>query len=294
MSHVSIRLALPALWLCWGSSFPALRVLVETLPPLLASGAVFLAAGLLLALARPRALVGLARRQVLVAAGTGVCLLGAQGAVAVALREVYAGTAALVVAAVPLWVAVFRGVLGGRPTIGGVGRVLLGFAGVLLVLLVDAGSWSVGVLVVLAASVGWAAGTLWAAWSAALTDPWATTILQLGAGGLTLLLGGLAVGETPVVGEPNSWLALGYLVLVDSLAGFALYNWLLRSAPLAVVSSYAYVVPVVAYLIGVLVFAEPFVWQVLPGIAAIVLAVASEVRNSSGSGRVRNASAYIM
>lgn len=76
----------------------------------------------------------------------------------------------------------------------------------------------------------------------------------------------------------SSWLALGYLVLVDSLAGFALYNWLLRAAPVALVSTYAYAVPVVAYLAGVFVLDEPFRPVVLIGAAVIVAAVAAEVR----------------
>ncbi|MBF8194706.1 EamA family transporter, partial [Nonomuraea sp. K274] len=152
------------LWLCWGSSFPAMRVMVKTLPPLLASGAIFLVAGGVLAAARPAWLRELSRRQVAVAAGTGTCLLGAQGTIAVAMRHVTAGSAALLVAAIPLWIVVLRAFLGDRPSGASLARLLIGFAGVLVVLV--AGStgdqgWSAWSLAVVAASIAWAAGTLW-------------------------------------------------------------------------------------------------------------------------------------
>ena len=112
--------------------------------------------------------------------------------------------------------------------------------------------WSAWALVVAAAAVSWAAGTLWASRSVALPGPRPATVVQLVAGGLLLLLLGVVVGEpaqlTPASVSASSWIALADLVLVDSLTGFALYNWLLRVAPVALVSTYAYAVPVVAYL----------------------------------------------
>ncbi|MGH3670143.1 MAG: EamA family transporter [Pseudonocardiaceae bacterium] len=95
----------------------------------------------------------------------------------------------------------------------------------------------------------------------------------------------VVVGELSNV-EPGSvtvgsWLALGYLVLVDSLVGFVLYHWLLRSAPVALVSTYAYAVPLVAYFVGVVVLGEPFHPAVLVGAVTIVAAVAAEVRSGT-------------
>jgi drug/metabolite transporter (DMT)-like permease len=231
------------LWLCWGSSFPAIRVMVTTLPPLLASGAVFLLAGVALAATRPGVLRGLSRRQLGTAAGTGVCLLGAQGAVAVAERHVFVSTAALLVAVVPLWVVVLRVAVGERPTRAGVARVLAGFAGVILVVVTSSsgGGWSAWCLVVAAAAIGWAAGTLWASRAAALPGPRPATVVQLVAGGLLLLVLGVVTGEPTRLAvasaSPNSWIAWAYLVLIDSVTGFALYNWLLRTTPIALVST---------------------------------------------------------
>lgn len=281
--------ALALLWVCWGSSLPAMRVLVATLPPLLVTGGIFFGAGVLLLAGRPAAVRELSGRRVLTASGIGGCLLGAQGLVAVAEQHVYAGTAALTVAAVPLWVAVLRAGLGDRPTRAGVVRVLVGFAGVAVVAFGGAGSfgWSPWTLLVLAAAVGWAAGTVWAARATDLPAPYTTTVVQLLAGGLALLAAGVVAGETGELDSaavaPASWVAAGYLLLVDSLAGFWLYSWLLRAAPVGLVSTYAYAVPVVAYTVGVLVLDEPFEPVLLAGAAAVVVSVGAETR---AAGRV--------
>ncbi|WP_242179809.1 EamA family transporter [Saccharopolyspora soli] len=284
-ASTAVVLAMLGLWLCWGSSFPAMRVMVATLPPLLASGTVFVVAGIVLGAARPSALRGLSRRQLSTAAGVGVCLLGAQGMVAVAEQHVFASTAALLVAVVPLWVVVLRVAVGDRPTRAGVARLLVGFAGVVVVLVAGSGGgvrWSAWVLVVVGAAISWAGGTLWASRSGSLPGARAATVVQLLVGGLVLLAIGVFRGEpgdfAPAAVATGSWLALGYLVLIDSLAGFVLYNWLLRAAPVALVSTYAYAVPVVAYLIGVFALREPFHPVVLAGAATIVVAVAAEVR----------------
>jgi drug/metabolite transporter (DMT)-like permease len=106
--------------------------------------------------------------------------------------------------------------------------------------------------------------------------------VQLSAGGLALLAAGAAAGEPATLAlatvRASSWLALGYLVLIDSLAGFALYSWLLRATTVTLASSYAYAVPVIAYLTAVLALGEPFHPGVLPGAAAIITAVAAEAR----------------
>jgi drug/metabolite transporter (DMT)-like permease len=283
-----VAAAMAGLWLCWGSSLPAMRVMVATLPPLLASGAVFVVAGAVLAATGPGALRGVTVRQAATAAGVGTCLLGAQATVALAERHVFASTAALLVAVVPLWVTVLRAALGDRPTRAGAARLLLGLAGVAVVLVAGSGSgpgWSAWALAVAAAAVIWAAGTLWASRSASLPEPRAATVLQLSAGGLALLAAGAAAGEpaklAPAAVSASSWLALGYLLLIDSVAGFALYNWLLRATTVTLASSYAYAVPIIAYLVGVLTLGEPFHPIVLAGATAIIIAVAAEARATS-------------
>lgn len=287
-----ILVALVVLWLCWGSSFPAIRVMVDSLPPLLGTGSVFLTAGLGLLLAFPGTLRRARIRPAAVASGVGIGLLGAQGAVAVAEQHVPAATAALVVAAVPLWIVLFRSVFGDRPGPAAMVRVAVGLIGVLAVLLADRDApdapGTSRLLLVVAASVSWAAATVWASRTAAMPSPRDATAIQLVTGGAVLVCAGLVSGElsafAPDEVSAGSWTALGYLVVVDSLAGFAVYNWLLRHAPVGLVSSYAYAVPVVAYLIGVVVLGEPVHLVAVLGAAAIVLAVAFEVRERPGTG----------
>ncbi|WP_406639903.1 EamA family transporter [Amycolatopsis sp. WGS_07] len=274
--------ALAGLWLCWGTSFPAMRVMAQTLPPLSASGAAFLAAGAVLVLLRPTTLRGLSFRQFATAASIGICLLGAQGTVALAERTTFAGTAALVVAALPLWVTVLNAVLGERPTRAGLLRVLIGFSGVALLTGTQASTWT---FVVAAAGFVWAIGTVAAARTTNLPGPWASTAVQLLSGGTLLLV----VGAGEAIDRPTavSWLALGYLALVDSLAGFGLYTWLLRTTSAALVSTYAYAVPVLASLISVLFMKEPLRPIMLAGAVLIVTSVAAEV--SARKPRTRTA-----
>ncbi|WP_268961207.1 EamA family transporter [Nonomuraea cypriaca] len=119
----------------------------------------------------------------------------------------------------------------------------------------------------------------------------ASTVVQLVVGGLVLSLAGIAVGEavpgavaTPDGGGSGvaSWAAFGYLVVVDSLAGFALFAWLLRAAPVSLVSTYSYAVPVVACLVAMIALGEPLQPAVLAGAALILAAVAAEVRVTTG------------
>jgi drug/metabolite transporter (DMT)-like permease len=216
-------------------------------------------------------------------------LLGAQGTVALAVQHVFASTAALLVAVVPLWVGVLRAAVGDWPSRAGAARLFLGFTGVTVVLVAGSSGgvgWSAWGLVVVAAAVSWAGGTLWVARSTSLPGPRAATVAQLLVGGLVLLALGGVLGESAdlarTAGSTSSWLAFGYLVLIDSLAGFALlYNWLLRTTTVTVVSTYAYAAPIVAYLVGVLALGEPFHPAVLTGAAAIVMAVAAEVRTTT-------------
>ncbi|MFE3174513.1 EamA family transporter [Amycolatopsis sp. NPDC059090] len=274
MLKYMVYLALAGLWLCWGTSFPAMRVMAHTLPPLSASGTAFLAAGLALLALRPTALRGLHFRQIAAAATTGICLLGAQGTVALAERTTFAGTAALVVAALPLWVTVLNAAFGERPSRAGLLRVLVGFSGVALLTGAQANPWT---FVVAAAGFVWAIGTVLTARTINLPGPYATTTVQLLSGGTVLLTVGVATGE--VVDQPTtaSWLALSYLALVDSLAGFGLYTWLLRTTSAALVSTYAYAVPILACLISVLFMKEPPRPIMLAGAVLVITSVAAEL-----------------
>lgn len=282
-----VLLALVGLWLCWGSSFPAMRVMTGSLPPLATSGAVFLTAGVVLAVVHARALRRTSVLALRRAALVGCCLLGAQGLAALAVVHVPASTSALLAASIPLWLVVLRAATGDRVS----GRDLLclplGLGGVVVIVLTEAGGpgWTPWVLLVLGTSVLWATGTLVAARSVVLPPPGAATAVQLVVGGALVLTAGVALDPTPPgVGNASSWAAVAVLLVVDSLAGFALFTWLLRHAPVSSVGTYAYAVPVVAYLVGVLVLGEPFRPVVLGGAALVLAAVALQVRQHPLAG----------
>jgi drug/metabolite transporter (DMT)-like permease len=273
-------------YLVWGSTYLAIAIAVQTLPPLLSAGLRHLAASALLAiwlLARTGgASLRMDRAQFGGAALVGALLLaGGNGFVVLAERTVPSGLTALIVASVPLWIVVFRLVAGDRVAASLVLGVLAGFAGV-AILVVPRGATGqtdpLGLLMVVAASVSWALGTFASPRLRMPPDPLASTAVQAFAGGVILLAIAVAIGE-PARTDPSrfsteSMLALAYLVLFGSLVAFNAYTWLLQNAPVSVVSTYAYVNPVVAVLLGAAVLGEAITSPMLVGAAIILAAVA--------------------
>jgi drug/metabolite transporter (DMT)-like permease len=277
--------ALSIVYVVWGSTYLSIRVLDRSVPPLLGMGARFLTAGLLLAVfLAVRHGPGVLRvppRRAAAAALTGVLLLaGGNGAVAVAEQAIPSGLAALLVAAVPLWLVCLRLATGDRPRrLTGAGT-LLGFAGIAVLTLPGshpAGTALWGVLVVLGGSVSWAAGSFMSQRLPVPRQPFVATAYEMLAGGAVMLAAGAVSGEggrlhlaaVPVTG----WLALGYLVLFGSLVAFSAYVWLLGHAPLSLTATYAYVNPVVAVLLGAAILGEQVTWPILLGGAVVVAGV---------------------
>jgi drug/metabolite transporter (DMT)-like permease len=282
-----------ALWivyLVWGSTYLAIRVMVETVPPLLGAGTRFAVAGALLLVALtvrlgPRA-VRPTRRQLLGAALVGLLLPGANAVVSVAEQTVPSGLAALLIASVPLWVIGLRRLAGERIARASAGAVLLGFVGVAL--LVRPGPQSgtasvVGMLTCVVAAVMWASGSFASSRLDMPRHPLVSTGWQMLIGGLACLVAGLLAGEGPQVDpaafSTRSLLALAYLIVFGSWVAFSAYVWLLRNAPLSQVATYAYVNPVVAILLGWLILSEVVAPVTIAGAAVIVVAVAVAVRS---------------
>lgn len=211
----------------------------------------------------------------------GALLLGGNGLVTWAEQTVPSGLAALLVATVPLWLVVFARVAEGT-RIGPVTVVglVVGFGGVaLLVNPFAAGAVDlVGALVVLCASVSWAAGSLYSRRAPLPARPLVGTGMEMLWGGVLLLVVAVVSGELGRVRiehvSLSSALALGYLIVFGSLISFTAYVWLLRNARTSVVATYAYVNPLVAVLLGWAILAEPITPRTLLAGAAIVLAVA--------------------
>lgn len=286
-----VWLALGTVYLVWGSTYLAIKVAIETLPSLAHAGVRFALAGLILAavlaVSRPAAL-RVSGPQLATAGAVGVLLLGGNGLVVVAEEGVSSGLAALLVAAVPLWIVVLRAVFGDRParvTLVGVG---VGFLGVAALLLPGGGGDTdlPHAALVVVASLSWAGGSYLATRRQMPANPFAATAYEMLFGGAVLLIAGLLRGElrtfTLADVSARSGVAFGYLVVFGSLGAFTAYAWLLGNAPVSQVATYAYVNPAVAVLLGALVLGEAITVNVLVGgliiLASVAVVVAEEVR----------------
>jgi drug/metabolite transporter (DMT)-like permease len=288
-----------ALWIVyivWGSTYLAIRVVVETIPPLLSAGVRFGTAGLVLvavlALQRGIAAVKPTRAQLGGAALVGLLLPGANAVVSVAEQEVPSSIAALLIASVPLWVILLRAGSGDRVSLRGAASVLVGFAGVAL--LVRPGEQSgdatvLGLLACVGAALMWATGSFASPKLSLPRDPLASVGWQMLLGGVAIVAVGLALGEGGEVDveafSTRSLLALAYLIVFGSWVAYTAYAWLLQNAPISKVSTYAYVNPVVAIALGWLILDEVVTSTTLVGAAIIVVSVALVVRTETARRR---------
>jgi drug/metabolite transporter (DMT)-like permease len=284
-----------ALWIVyivWGSTYLAIRVVDRTMPALLSSGVRFLIAGAIvctvLALRRGLGAVRVSARQLLACTVVGSLLVtGGNGLVMIGEEHVASGIAALIIASVPLWVVLYRAVTGESIARGTLLGVALGFAGVALLFLPGGavhGSLG-GYVAVLIAAPCWALGTFLSPRLALPRNPFLSTGVQMIAGGVTSILAGLARGEAGSVHvdrfSSDSLLAFAYLVVVGSLIAFTAYVWVLQHAPVSKVSTYAFVNPVIAVFLGWLILGESVTLAIVAGAAVIVASVALIVRKEA-------------
>lgn len=273
-------LCLAALYLFWSSTYLAIRIAVAELPPLLMAGARYSAAGLvMLAIARRRGAAWPSAAQWLRVVPSGALLfLCGNGFVVIAELSVPSGGAAMVCATMPLWAGVLATLGGERPSWREWLSLAIGFCGVLVLL---GGPSLAGqplhlVLIVLSPAC-WALGSIL---SRRQSREWQigasmSSAMQMITGGGALLVAGAVHGEAlPAHASSASWLAVGYLLVFGSLIGFTAYNWLLRNARPIVATSYAYVNPVLAVVLGALISGEPLGATTLVANVLIVGAVA--------------------
>jgi len=284
-----------ALWIVyivWGSTYLAIRIMVETMPPLLSAGVRFLVAGAVmvavLAVRRGLRAVRPTRAQLLGALAIGLLLPGANAVVTVAEQEVPSNLAALLIASIPLWVIILRRLAREDVSRRSIAAVLVGFAGVALLLLPgeqSAGASIGSLLLLVGAAVMWASGSFATAKLSLPSDPLVSVGWQMLLGGAVIVLAGLAAGELPDVSveafSARSLLALAYLIAIGSWVAYTAYSWLLQNAPLSKVSTYAYVNPVVAIVLGWLILDELITGTTVVGAAIIVVSVALVVRTES-------------
>jgi drug/metabolite transporter (DMT)-like permease len=277
-SPAAIAVALGTVYVVWGSTYLGIRITDRTMPPLLMSSARFLVAGAIL-----YAVTARGRRPSLqewrAAAIVGALLLGLGNAgVAWAETRLRSGLAALIVAIIPLYVALFdRLFFGRRLSPVAVVGLLVGFGGVAL-LVRPGGTSHVGVaLVMLGTTAAWAAGSLYARGAPLPANPLVSASMQMLCAGVLLAIAGAAGGEIGGVHRDSfstePLLAFGYLILVGSLLAFSAYAWLLKNVRISLVATYAFVNPVVAVALGSIFLSEPITATTLIAGAAIVLAV---------------------
>ncbi len=285
--------ALLIVYVVWGSTYLAISVVVETMPSLLTAGVRHLIAGailfILLLITRGARSLRLTRSEWLGAGFVGLALLlGGNGLVVVAERDVPSGLTALIIASVPLFVVILRRIFGERVALGTYAGVAVGFAGVAVLIIPRGISGSVsmvGMLLLIGASLSWAIGSYFSRRVTLPRDPLASTGTQMLVGGTGLLVAGTLTGEPALVHVESfstaSVVALLYLIVFGSVIAYTAYTWLLQNASVSRVSTYAYVNPLVAIVLGSALLNEPVDALIVVGAAMIVVAVSVVVRTES-------------
>ena len=294
--------ALLIVYVVWGSTYFAIAVMIETLPPLIAAGSRYAVAGALVlgALAaharwrptsshaeRPKA----AHWRSAAIVGT-LLLLGGNGGVVLSELRIPSGVAAVLVATVPIWLAVFEALLTRRRPSGLViGGLVAGLVGVAVLLVPVEGVEDLdplGIGLVVGAAISWAAGSLYARRAPVPRSGLLLTGMEMLAGGVALMIGGTLLGEigrTDVADfSVRSLVAVAYLVTFGSIVAFTAYTWLLANVSVSTVGTYAYVNPIVAVALGAVFLSEPITPRTVVATVIIIGAVIAMV-----SGRPRTA-----
>lgn len=277
----------------WGTTYLAIRVALESIPVALLAGLRWTAAGILLASALVAAGESLPHPRhwgPIAVAGFLMAVIG-NGGVVWAEQYVASGLAAVVVATVPFWaVSVDALVPGGDKltwrTVGGLALGLLGIVVLVWPELTMGGQqgrlFGAGVVALQIACLGWALGTAFTKRLAVPAAPLPSAAMQMLLSGLMLMAIGTATGEwSRLAFTPRTTAAMVYLVLVGSIVGYSAYVYALKHLPVATVSLYAYVNPIIAVVLGTLVLSEPFSLRLI--VAALMVLAGIAVVQSAAS-----------
>ena len=288
----TIWIALWTVYILWGSTYLGIELVGETVPGIYAAGVRFTIAGALLlgfiAWRKGRAVLRLTRAQLLSSAIVGLLLPGANSLLFITEREVPIGLASLIIASVPLWVVLLRLAVGERPELVSTAGLVVGFAGIALLVRPGGGSGSLGFLfLTVLAAILWAVGSFLSPRLQLPGDALVATGFEMAIGGLFLLALGLLT-TSPADLDPSTYSArsifgLWYLIVFGSLLGYSAYVWLLANAPIGQVSTYAYVNPVVAIILGAIVLGESITLRIVAGALLILASVAIVVRRESAA-----------
>jgi drug/metabolite transporter (DMT)-like permease len=303
-STAAVVLALLIVYVVWGSTYLAIAVMVQTMPPLLAAGARFGTAGLImLAFLAARARLRRSdpaeskepvtavhwRSAIVIGA---LLLLGGNGGVVLAELRIPSGVAAVLIATVPIWLAAFDAILTRRrPSALVITGLVAGIVGVAILLVPVEGLENLdplGVLLTVAAAFSWALGSIYARGAPLPKSGGRASAMEQLGGAAALILAGSLLGELGEIDVSTfstaSILAVAYLVVFGSIVAFTAYTWLLANVPVSTVGTYAYVNPIVAVALGSIVLSEPITPRTIIAAVIIIGAVAAMV-----SGRPRSA-----
>jgi drug/metabolite transporter (DMT)-like permease len=295
-----IAAGLLAVYIFWGGTYLAMKFAIETMPPFMMAGIRFMTAGAIVygwqvyrGISRPTgthwknaAIVG------------GLLLLGGNGGVVWAEQMVSSGIAAIIVATVPLWMALIAWLWqgGSRPNGMVMSGLLIGFMGIILLVKSSGGSdlsgtttpW-VGYAALVAASLSWAIGSIYSRIAKLPEAPLLAIAMQMLTGGFFCLVFGIITGEgarfdvTAI--SLQSALALGYLIFFGSIVGFSAFIWLLKAADPTIASTYAYVNPIVAVILGWALAGEQMTLQAALAALIIVISVVMITKGNQQKGK---------
>jgi drug/metabolite transporter (DMT)-like permease/nitroimidazol reductase NimA-like FMN-containing flavoprotein (pyridoxamine 5'-phosphate oxidase superfamily) len=282
-----LALAFTAIYLIWGSTYYAILVAIETMPPFLMTGARFFIAGAILVAWKARSAQGPVTGAHWRSAARigGLMMAGGTGLVALAEQWVPSGVAALLIVTVPMWMVWvdWLAYAGPRPTGRIVLGLVLGIAGVAMLIgpgeILAAPVPPLGAAIIVFAALLWSIGSLESRHATAPAgSPLLTVGMRMLAAGAILMVVGTLTGEWARVDlaavSARSWLAFGYLIFFGSIIAFSAYYWLLRVAAPSAVATYAFVNPVVAIGLGWALAGEPIGWNTVVAAALIIGAVA--------------------
>lgn len=294
--------AFAAIYLIWGSTYLAIKYAIETLPPFLMAGFRFIVAGFIIlvwarlsgTLERPTR----AHWKTSFIVGT-LLLLGGNGGVVFAQKYIPSSLAALLVATEPFWIVLLSWLWLGkvRPNLKVVSGLALGLFGIWLLVSGNHSSNAVGdnsmqiwaAIAIIVATLSWAFGSLYGLRAPVPKSALQASGMQMLVGGTVMLLVGILKGEAATFNFANvslhSWFGLAYLIIFGSIIGFTAYSWLLKNAQPAMVSTYAYVNPVVAVFLGWLIAGESFTTQMLVGAGIIIGSVVLITSQENDKGK---------
>lgn len=281
----TVLFAFASVYLVWGSTYLFMRFAVETLPPIAVAGIRYLTAGaILFAITAWRAVPEPRRIPVRGHAIVGTFLTMGNASVALAVQRIPSGVAALMVAMTPCWMVLLEWLWrrGARPSVGVTIGLLLGLSGMFLLVGPQALAGEpidpVGAGTVLTGSLSWAIGSIYSRSLPRWESPIRTSAVQMVAGGMVVCLVGVVTGSFSRIDFATvsalSVVSFAYLILVGSLLGYSSYMYLLGVTTAARASTYAFVNPVVAVILGAMFAAEPLTPRVLGAGVVIVAAVA--------------------